>query len=157
MSDVANSTNQIQFCLFASGGKISVLAAWSLFTSPMNPTLNFPPLTSTHDATRKANLPWTVHLVIQEAINVSSLQRLDRSGILSVLNYHCRCIVASHLLAANSKLVENFQPSIKTRCSVDNKEKLSANIRSAYASDFCHDRKSAFNQEDAAAKLSKLI
>ena len=31
-----------------------------------------------------------------------------------------------------------------TRCSGDNKEKLSRNIRSEYASDFCHDRKSAF-------------
>ena len=57
MSDVANSTNQIQFCLFASGGKISAPATRSLFTFPMNSTLNFPPLTGTHDATRKANLP----------------------------------------------------------------------------------------------------
>ena len=50
------------------------------------------------------------------------------------------------LLAANSKLVENFELSSEasTRCSGDNKEKLSANIRSEYASDFCHDRKSAF-------------
>ena len=31
-----------------------------------------------------------------------------------------------------------------TRCSGDNKEKLARNIRSEYASDFCHDRKSAF-------------
>ena len=29
-----------------------------------------------------------------------------------------------------------------THCSGDNKEKLSANIRSEYASDFCHYRKS---------------
>ena len=57
MSDVANSTKQIQFCLFASGGKISAPATRSLFTFPMNSTLNFPPLTGTHDATRKANLP----------------------------------------------------------------------------------------------------
>ena len=64
MSDVANSTNQIQFCLFASGGKISAPAIRSLFTFPMNSTLNFPPLTGTHDATRKANLPWAVHLVL---------------------------------------------------------------------------------------------
>ena len=64
MSDVANSTNQIQFCLFASGGKISAPATRSLFTFPMNPTLNFPPLTGTHDATRKANLPWAVRLVL---------------------------------------------------------------------------------------------
>ena len=56
-SDVANSTIQIQFCLFASGGKISAPATRSLFTFPMNSTLNFPPLTGTHDATRKANLP----------------------------------------------------------------------------------------------------
>ena len=57
MSDVANSTNQIQFCLFASGGKISAPATRSLFTFPMNSTLNFPLLTGTHDATRKPNLP----------------------------------------------------------------------------------------------------
>ena len=57
MSDVANSTNQIQFCLFASGGKISAPATRSLFKFPMSSTLNFPPLTGTHDATRKANLP----------------------------------------------------------------------------------------------------
>ena len=62
MSDVANSTNQIQFYLFASGGKISAPATRSLFTFPMNATLNFPPLTGTHDATRKANLPLVVHL-----------------------------------------------------------------------------------------------
>ena len=64
MSDVANSTNQIQFCLFASGGKISAPATRSLFTFPMDSTLNFPPLTGTHDATRKASLPGAVYLVI---------------------------------------------------------------------------------------------
>ena len=48
-----------------------------------------------------------------------------------------------HLLAVNSNLAGNFQPSSEsTRCSGD-KEK-SINIRSEYASDFCHDRKSAF-------------
>ena len=31
-----------------------------------------------------------------------------------------------------------------TRCIGDNKEKLSTNIYNEYASDFCHDRKSAF-------------
>ena len=66
MSDVANSTNQIQFCLFASGGKISAPATRSLFTFPMNSTLNFPPLTGTHDATRKANLLGAVYLVENE-------------------------------------------------------------------------------------------
>ena len=55
MSDAANSTNQIQFCLFTSGGKISALATRSLFTFLMNSTLNFPSLTGTHDATHKAN------------------------------------------------------------------------------------------------------
>ena len=65
MNDVANSTNQIQFCLFASGWKISALATRSLFTFPMNSTLNFPPLTGTHDATRKANLPRAVHLEVR--------------------------------------------------------------------------------------------
>ena len=64
MSDVANSTNQIQFCLFASCGKISAPATRSLFTFPMNSTLNFPPLTGTHDATRKANLPGAVYLEV---------------------------------------------------------------------------------------------
>ena len=49
-----------------------------------------------------------------------------------------------HLLAANRKLIENFNQAASTRCSGDDKEKLSTNIRSEYASDFCHDRKSAF-------------
>ena len=50
------------------------------------------------------------------------------------------CDVA--LLAGNSKLVENFDPS--TRFSGDSKENLSANIKCMeYARDFCHDRKSA--------------
>ena len=50
------------------------------------------------------------------------------------------------ILSANSKLVENFEPSSEyTRCSGDSKEKLSTNIRSDYATDFCHDRKFAFN------------
>ena len=48
-----------------------------------------------------------------------------------------------HLLAANSKLVENFEPAASTCCSGDNKEKLPVHIHSQYASDFCHDRKSA--------------
>ena len=51
-----------------------------------------------------------------------------------------------HSLTANSKLVENFNQAASTRCSGDNKEKLSRNIRSEYASDFCHDRKSAFSK-----------
>ena len=34
---------------------------------------------------------------------------------------------------------------MSTRCGGDNKEKLSTNIHSEYASDFCHDRKSAFS------------
>ena len=40
-------------------------ATRSLFTFPTNSTLNFPPLTGTHDATRKANLPWAVHQVVR--------------------------------------------------------------------------------------------
>ena len=41
------------------------------------------------------------------------------------------CIVTWHLLAANSKLVENFEPSRKsTRCGAGNKEKLSASTGS---------------------------
>ena len=75
-------------------------------------------------------------------------------AILNILNYHCRCIVTWHLLAANSKLVENFQPSSN---SVDNKEKLSTNIRSEYASDFCHDRKSALNLMVYHRKISAFI
>ena len=35
-------------------------------------------------------------------------QPFDRSAILNILN--CRCIVPWHLLTANSKLVENFEP-----------------------------------------------
>ena len=66
------------------------------------------------------------------------LQSSDRSAILNILNYHCRCIVTWHLLAANRKLVENYEPS---------KEKLSTNIRSEYVSDFCHDRKSPFKAD----------
>ena len=31
---------------------------------PMNSTSNFPPLTGTHGAMRKANLPWAVHLAL---------------------------------------------------------------------------------------------
>ena len=50
-----------------------------------------------------------------------------------------------HLLAANSKLVENSNQAASTRCSADNKEKLSVIIRSEYVSDFCHHRKSAFS------------
>ena len=69
MNDVANSTNQIQFCLFASGGKISAPGTRSLFTFPVKSTLNFPPLTGTHDATCKANLPWAVHLVVSNLNN----------------------------------------------------------------------------------------
>ena len=54
-----------EFYLFASGGKISAPATTrSLFTFPINSTLNFPSLTGTHDATRKANLPWAVHLEV---------------------------------------------------------------------------------------------
>ena len=38
-----------------------------------------------------------------------------------------------------------FNQAASTHCSDDNKEKMSKNIRSEYASDFCHDRKSALN------------
>ena len=48
--------------------------------------------------------------LVQGASNVSPLQPSDRSAILNILNYHCRCIVTWYLLAADSKLVENFQP-----------------------------------------------
>ena len=59
---------------------------------------------------------------------------------------HCHCIVTWHLFAANSKLVEFLNQAASTRCCVDNKEKLSTNIRSEYASDFCHDRKYPFKK-----------
>ena len=49
--------------------------------------------------------------LVQGASNVSPLQLSHRSTILNILNYHCRCIVTWHLLAANRKLVEKFQPS----------------------------------------------
>ena len=48
-----------------------------------------------------------------------------------------------HLLAVKSKLVENFEEAGRTSFSGDNKEKVPTNIRSEYASDFCHDRKFA--------------
>ena len=44
----------------------------------MNPTLNFPPLTGTHDATRKANLPWAVHLA-------KVLREIQVAGVHSVI------------------------------------------------------------------------
>ena len=37
-----------------------------------------------------------------------------------------------------------------TRCSGDNKGKSSLNIRSEYANDFCHDKKSTLNQCNAS-------
>ena len=49
--------------------------------------------------------------VVQGASNVSPLQPSDSPAILNILNYHCHCIVTWHLLAANSKLVKDFQPS----------------------------------------------
>ena len=59
----------------------------------------------------------------------SPLQPSDRSAILKHLNYHCRRNSSWHLLAANSKLVENIQPRASTHCSGDNKEKLYTRIR----------------------------
>ena len=58
--------------------------------------------------------------------------------------------MTSHLLAAYSKLVENFESAASTRCSGDNKEILSRNIRSEYVSDFCHDREFALRLADIA-------
>ena len=50
--------------------------------------------------------------LVQGASNVSpTLQPSDPSAILNILNCHYRCIVTWHLLAANSKSVENFEPS----------------------------------------------
>ena len=73
--------------------------------------------------------------LVQGARNVSPLQPSNPSTILNILNYHCHCIVTWHLLAANSKLVENFEPS------------------SEYASNFCHDRKSALRPDDTRCHL----
>ena len=42
-----------------------------------------------------------------------------------------------------------------TRFSGDDKEKLSTNIRSEYASDFCHDRKSALTRENQTPYCKK--
>ena len=53
------------------------------------------------------------------------------------------CILTCHLLAANSKLVENFEPSSEYSLWCWQQRKLSASTRSYLASDFCHDRKSA--------------
>ena len=49
----------------------------------------------------------------------------DPSAILNILNHQCRCIVTWHLLAANSKLVENVDP-VSTRCSGDKVDFLSS-------------------------------
>ena len=49
-------------------------------------------------------------------------------------------------MTGNPPLVENLNQAASTRCGGDNKEILPANIRSEYASDFCHDRKSASRQ-----------
>ena len=92
--------------------------------------------------------------------SVSPLQPSDRSAILNILNYHCHCIVTWHLLAANSKLVENFGPRSvysKKEKQRNNKEKLSSNIRSEYASDFYHDRKSAFKPEKPYAFAFQIL
>ena len=40
-----------------------------------------------------------------------------------------------------------FNQAASTRCSGDNKEKLSTNVCSEYASDFCYDRKSALKDK----------
>ena len=47
-------------------------------------------------------------------------------------------------LELTETLVENLNQTASTRCSSDKKEKLSTNIHSEHASDFCHDRKSTF-------------
>ena len=88
---------------------------------------------------RQLNEAVTIALLLTEHANIF----LNTYLVTNTLNYHCCCIVTWQLLAANSKLVENFEQAASTRCSGDNKEKLSTNIRSEYASDFCHDRKSA--------------
>ena len=77
--------------------------------------------------------------LVQGASNVSPIQPSDRSAISNILNsnYHCRCIVTWHFLTANSKLIENLNQAASTRCSGDNKEKLSTNIWSEYANAFC--------------------
>ena len=56
------------------------------------------------------------------------------------------CIVTWHLLAANSKLVENFEPSSEYSLWCWQQRTLSASTRSQLASGFCHDRKSALNK-----------
>ena len=85
----------------------------------------------------------SLFFLVQGASNDPPLQPSDRSAILDTLHYHYHCIVTWHLLAANSKFVENFEPSSEYSLYGDNKEKLFRNVRSEYASDSCHDRKSA--------------
>ena len=126
MSDVANSTNQIQFCLFASGGKISAPATRSLFTFPMSSTLNFPPLTGTHDATRKANLPWAVHLVEYSRciINVCFKCAIVRTCAWLFLTFICyivrlRKLFENYTFVEVTRIVVTRNPVLKaTKCMV---------------------------------------
>ena len=62
---------------------------------------------------------------------------------------NCQRVLAAGLrvvsaMTGNPPQQKILNQAASTRCSGDNKEKLSTNIRSEYASDFCHDRKFAF-------------
>ena len=84
------------------------------------------------------------HLPLQPLLPRTRSQQSDHLATLNILA--TIVVVLLHgiysLQIANS--LKNFNQAVSTRCSIDNKEKLSANIRREYASDFCHDRKSAF-------------
>ena len=68
----------------------------------------------------------------------------NRLVILKHLNYHCHLTVTWHLLAADSKLVEIFQPTREYSLQRGWQRKIVYNIRSECASGFWHDGKSAF-------------
>ena len=70
------------------------------------------------------------------------MQPSDRSAILNMLNYHCRCVVTWQYSLRIANWLKILNQAASTRCSGDNKEKLPTNIRSEYANDFCHDRRS---------------
>ena len=83
----------------------------------------------------------------KEASYGSPLQPADCSAILKSVNFHCHRMATWHLLAVNSKINWKFSTEKRvTRFSCDNKENLSKSICSENASDFCHDRKSAFRR-----------
>ena len=76
----------------------------------------------------------------QQYYNAAAIRPL---GHFENLNFHCQCTTASYLPTANSKLLKIANQAASTLCSKDNKETLSTSSHCVFASDFCHERKSA--------------